>query len=59
VNNPRTPVGVTLGLGLSQLSDRELTELSKNRNVPGAVSRAAKQILDRRKGAAAPQAGGH
>ncbi len=58
VNNPRTPVGVTLGLGLSQLSDRELTDLSKNRNVPGAVSRAAKQILDRRKGASAPQAGG-
>ncbi|MGE5850770.1 MAG: hypothetical protein ACM362_11625 [Candidatus Methylomirabilota bacterium] len=59
VNNPRTPVGITLGLGLSQLSDRELTDLSKNRNVPGAVSRAAKQILDRRKGAASPQAGGH
>jgi hypothetical protein len=60
VNNPRTPVGVTLGLGLSQLSDRELTGLSKNRNVPGAVSRAAKAIIDRRKGAAAPRAGeGH
>lgn len=58
VNNPRTPVGVTLGLGLHQLSDRELTELSKNRNVPGAVSRAAKAIIDRRKGVVAPQAGG-
>ena len=58
VNNPRTPVGVTLGLGLSQLSDRELTDLSKNRNVPGAVSRAAKTIIDRRKGTAGPAAGG-
>jgi hypothetical protein len=59
VNNPRTPVGVSLGLGLHQLSDRELNELSKNRNVPGAVSRAAKSILDRRKGVTTPQAGGH
>lgn len=59
VNNSRTPVGVTLGLGLSQLSDRELTDLSKNRNVPGAVSRAAKQIIDRRKGTAGQPAGGH
>jgi hypothetical protein len=59
LNNSRTPVGVSLGLGLHQLSDRELAELSKNRNVPGAVSRAAKTILDRRKGAGAQPAGGH
>jgi hypothetical protein len=60
VNNPRTPVGISLGLGLHVLTDRELTELSKNRNVPGAVSRAAKQLIDRRKGAApAAGAGGH
>ncbi len=51
VNNPRTPVGVSLGLGLHSLTDREMTDLSKNRNIPGAVSRAAKQLLDRRKGA--------
>lgn len=60
LNNPRTPVGVSLSLGINGLTDRELTDLSKNRNVPGAVARAAKQILDRRKGAsAAPGAGGH
>jgi hypothetical protein len=59
VNNPRTPVGVTLSLGLHQLSDRELTDLSKNRNVPGAVSRAAKTIIDRRKGGGQPGGGGH
>jgi hypothetical protein len=58
VNNPRTPVGVTLSLGLHQLSDRELTDLAKNRNVPGAVSRAAKTIIDRRKGGGQPGGGG-
>ncbi len=57
LNNPRTPVGVSLGLGINNLTDRELAELSKNRNVPGAVARAAKQILDRRKGAGAAPAG--
>jgi hypothetical protein len=48
LNNPRTPVGVSLGLGLNSLTERELNDLSKSRNIPGAVSRAAKQILDRR-----------
>jgi len=58
VNNPRTPVGVSLGLGLHGLSDREMTDLSKNRNIPGAVSRAAKQLLDRRKGGDSSSGGG-
>lgn len=59
LNNPRTPVGVSLGLGITGLSDRELTDLAKNRNIPGAVSRAAKQILDRRKAAPSQAGGGH
>lgn len=59
LNNPRTPVGVSLGLGLQQLSDRELEDLAKNRNIPGAVSRAAKQIVDRKKAPQAPAGGGH
>jgi len=58
LNNPRTPVGVSLGLGINGLSERELAELSKNRNVPGVISRVAKQILDRRKGPASA-GGGH
>ena len=58
VNNPRTPVGVSLGLGLHALSDREMTDLSKNRNIPGAVSRAAQQLIDRRKGADSSSGGG-
>ncbi len=52
LNNPRTPVGVSLGMGIHILTDRELADLTKNRNIPAAVSRAAKQILDRRR---APQ----
>ncbi len=59
LNNPRTPVGVSLSLGINGLTDRELTDLSKNKNVPGVISRVAKQILDRRKGPSGPAAGGH
>jgi len=59
LSNPRTPVGVSLNLGFNHLTDRDLADLSKNRNVPGVISRVAKQILDRRKGAAGSTAGGH
>jgi hypothetical protein len=59
LNNPKTPVGISLGLGIQQLSDRELDDLAKNRNIPGAVSRAAKQIADRRKAPQTPAGGGH
>ena len=59
LNNPKTPVGVSLGLGLQSLTDRELDDLTKNRNIPGAVSRAAKQIADRRKAPQAAAGGGH
>jgi hypothetical protein len=59
LNNPKTPVGTSLGLGLTQLSDRELDDLAKNRNIPGALSRAAKQIVDRRKAPPQPAGGGH
>jgi len=59
LNNPRTPVGVSLSLGINSLTDRELTDLSKNKNVPGVISRVAGQILDRRKGPGGPAAGGH
>jgi hypothetical protein len=57
LNNPRTPVGVSLGLGIHLLSDRELSHLAKSRDVPGAVSRAARQVLNRRKGEDAPKSG--
>jgi hypothetical protein len=48
LNNPHTPAGVSLSLGINALSDRELGDLSKNRNIPGVISRAAQSILDRR-----------
>ncbi len=59
LHNPKTPVGVSLGLGIGSLSERELKDLAKDRNIPGAVSRAAQQVLERRKGPATPSAGGH
>lgn len=48
LHNPKTPVGVSLGLGLSNLTDRDLQRLARDRNIPAAVSRAAQQILERR-----------
>ena len=59
LNNPRTPVGVSLGLGIHGLTDRELKELAKNRNISAAVSRAAKQVLDRRQALQAAAGGEH
>ncbi len=59
LQNPKTPVGVSLGLGISGLTERELADLAKNRNIPGAISRAAHQVLERRKGTAPSPAGGH
>ncbi len=58
LHNPKTPVGVALGLNISGLTDRELADLSKDRNVPAAVGRAAQTILNRRKGPAGG-GGGH
>jgi DNA repair protein RadC len=58
LNNPHTPVGVSLSLGINALSDRELGDLTKNRNVPSVINRAAKSILDRRKTPSGPAGGG-
>ena len=59
LHNPKTPVSVSLGLGMPRLSDRELSGLTKNRNIPTVVSRAAGSILDKRKKASRPPGGGH
>jgi hypothetical protein len=49
-----------LSLGINTLTDRELSELAKSKNVPGVISRAAKSVLDRRKTASSPGGGeGH
>ncbi|MCI0483027.1 MAG: hypothetical protein L0Y78_00395 [candidate division NC10 bacterium] len=55
LHNPKTPVGVSLGLGLPNLTDRELKFLAGDRNIPAAVSRAAKQVMERRAKGPAPK----
>jgi len=57
LHNPKTPVGASLSLGLPSLSEKELGELAKDRNIPAAVSRAARHILEQRK--KPPSAPGH
>jgi len=60
LHNPKTPVSISLGLGIPRLSDRELAGLARNRNIPGAVSRAAAMVLEKRKKPPTPLAGkGH
>lgn len=49
LHNPKTPVGVSLGLGIGFLSDKDLQDLIRNRDISGAVSRAAKAVLEKRK----------
>ncbi|HUI46799.1 MAG TPA: hypothetical protein VL122_12545 [Nitrospirota bacterium] len=48
VNNPKTPVGISLGF-INRLSDRELGILEKSRNVPAPVRTAAKNHLAKKK----------
>lgn len=55
LHNPKTPVGVSLGLGLPNLTDRDLQRLARDRNIPAAVSRAAQQIMERRAKGPAPK----
>lgn len=57
LHNPKTPVGISLGLGLPNLTDRELQSLARDRNIPAAVSRAAQQVLERRAKGPAPKKG--
>jgi len=48
VNNPKTPVGISLGF-LIRMSVRELSILEKNRNVPAAIRTAARSMLAKKK----------
>lgn len=58
LHNPKTPVGVSLSLGIGSLSDRELSDLARDRNVPAVVARAAQSVIERRQRPVTP-AGGH
>ncbi len=48
VNNPKTPVGVSLPF-VNRLADRELAVLEKSRGIPVAVRTAARNLLAKRK----------
>jgi len=48
VNNPKTPVGISLGF-VPRMSERELGILEKSRNIPEAVRSAARQTLAKKK----------
>jgi len=48
VNNPKTPVGISLGF-VPRLSVKDLGLLEKSRNVPQAVRSAAKAVLMKKK----------
>ena len=48
VNNPKTPVGISLGF-INRLSVRELVILEKSRNVPAPVRTAARNHLAKKK----------
>ena len=48
VNNPKTPVGISLGF-VNKLSDRELGILEKSHNVPQALKNAARNLLIKKK----------
>lgn len=50
VNNPKTPIGHSLRF-LPHLRPGDLKALTNNKNVPQALSTAAKQLLQRRPGA--------
>jgi len=58
LHNPKTPVGVSLGLGIANLTEKEVEGLARDRNIAAAVSRAAKQVLERRKRTATGAPGG-
>ncbi len=48
VNNPKTPPHVSINL-IRQLRDFDLRSLRWNRNLPGVISTAVKQIIEDRK----------
>jgi len=48
VNNPKTPVGISIGF-VPRLNERELAILEKSRNIPGQVRTAARNLLAKKK----------
>jgi len=44
VNNPRTPVGISMQL-MQKLNDKEIADIAKAKGIPGALVSAAKRTL--------------
>jgi hypothetical protein len=44
VNNPRTPIAISMQL-MNRLRDKELADLAKSKNVPAALSTAARRLV--------------
>ncbi len=59
LHNPKTPASISLGLGITRLSDRELSGLAKDKNIAGVVARAASLVREKRKKAISAPKGGH
>jgi len=59
LHNPKTPASISLSLGVTRLSDRELAALARDKNIPGVVSRAASIVLQNRKKSTSAPEGGH
>ncbi len=49
LNNPKTPSGMAMGLGLGNLSEKELDHLAKNRNISATLQRAARNALEKKR----------
>ena len=56
LNNPKTPVAVSLTVGLNNLTDKELASLARNKNIPAALARAARGLIDKRAEKGKPRA---
>lgn len=48
VNNPKTPVGISLGF-VSRMTERDLALLERNRNIPEAVRASARNLVIKKK----------
>jgi hypothetical protein len=57
VQNPKTPRHISIGL-LRHLTDKDVKGISKSREVPGYITRAAREMVERKLRGAKPAGGG-
>jgi len=58
LENPRTPVGVSLNL-VKMVTEKELRDLAKNRNIPETIRTTAKRMVIQRQQRKEKKSGGH